>query len=143
MTEDKVDDKNIDGIVNDIDQNDDNVILECEGDDEGEREHVQQDEDHDDPLRHGVSRQYESQGGLKRTQNLILFDTRQATGARGPKYYTFLMTYNDEHHCRNMTDLQGLEDHMTVQGKLTHIFLTEGKSWLLMMMTKISLISDQ
>ena len=84
MAEDKVDDKNIDGIVNDIDQNDDNVILECEGDDEGEREHVQQDEDHDDPLRHGVSRQYESQGGLKRTQNLILFDTRQATGARRP-----------------------------------------------------------
>ena len=57
--------------------------------------------------------------------------------------YTFLTTDNDEHHCRNMTDLQGLEDHMTVQGKLTHIFLTEGKSWLLMMMTKISVISDQ
>ena len=55
------------------------------------------------------------------------------------------MTDNDDQHCRNMTDLQGLEDHVTVQGKLTHsvLSITQGKSWLLMMRSNISVISDQ
>ena len=80
MAEDKVEDKNI-GIVDVIEQNDDKVILEGEG----ECEHVQQDEDHDDPLRHGVSRQCESKGGLKHNQNLIRSNTCQVTGARGSR----------------------------------------------------------